>query len=91
MVAQSWGTASVEALCLSGDGPLNGKYTTGRMTCAAWKSGHLGAVDQPPDYGEAVRAAYAAEEAAGTDAPCLRNILASLSVPAVDDGGKAQC
>ena len=31
--------------------------------CESWKSNHLGQIDDPPDYGEAVRAAYAAEEA----------------------------
>lgn len=64
MIAQSIGGALVEAYCLSGDGPLAGKYTRGRQTCSAWKSGHLGAVDDPPNYGEEVRAAYEAEEAA---------------------------
>src|ERR1700674_2932802 len=38
------------------------KYTTGHMTCDAWKSGHLGAVDAPPNYGEETRAAYEREE-----------------------------
>ena len=51
----------IEAMCL-GEGPRKGKYTTERQTCDGWKSGHLGAVDEPPNYGEFVRAAYEAEE-----------------------------
>ena len=62
MIAQSIGDGPVEAMCL-GDGPLKGQYTTGKQTCPAWKSGHYGAVDDPPDYGETTRAAYAREEA----------------------------
>jgi hypothetical protein len=62
MVVQAIGGGPVEALCLSGSGEYAGKYVTERMTCDAWKSGHLGAVDGPPDYGETVRAAYAREE-----------------------------
>lgn len=64
MIAQSIGGGPVQALCLSEGGPFKGKYTSGRQTCDAWKSGHLGAVDDPPDYGEKIRAAYAAEEGA---------------------------
>jgi hypothetical protein len=64
MVAQSIGGRSVEALCLAEGGPLSGKYTTGRQSCAGWKSGYLGAVDDPPNYGEETRAAYEAEEGA---------------------------
>lgn len=64
MVAQSIGCGPVQALCLAAAGPLSGKYTTGRQTCAAWKSGHLGAVDDPPNYGEETRRAYAEEGAA---------------------------
>jgi hypothetical protein len=55
-----------EALCLAADGPHASKYTTEGMTCGSWKSGHLGAVDDPPNYGEQTRAAYEAEE--GSDA-----------------------
>lgn len=63
MVARSHGGGPVEALCLANEGPRSGKYTTARTTCTSWASGHFGAVDDPPDYGEAARAAYAAEEA----------------------------
>lgn len=62
MIAQSIGGGPTEALCLSGDGELAGKYVSARQSCEAWKSGHLGAVDDPPNYGEFTRAAYAAEE-----------------------------
>jgi hypothetical protein len=67
MVARAAGgtdnpAGALEALCLSEDGPLKGQYTTERMSCAAWKSGHHGAVDDPPDYGEQTRALYAAED-----------------------------
>lgn len=62
MIAKAEG-AAVMALCLAPEpAPLGGQYTSGRMKCDAWKSGHLGVVDDPPDYGEAVRAAYDAEE-----------------------------
>lgn len=64
MVAMCSGGGPMQALCLSEDGPRSGKYTTARATCPMWKSGHLGAVDDPPDYGEATRAAYDAEEKA---------------------------
>lgn len=63
MIAQSVNGGPVEALCLAAAGPLAGKYTTGGMTCSAWKSGHHGAVDEPPNYGEETRALYDAEEA----------------------------
>lgn len=62
MVARSIGGGPVEALCLCDGGPLQGKYTTERRTCSAWASGHLGAWDDPPNYGEETRAAYAREE-----------------------------
>ena len=65
MIAQSIGGGPVEAMCLSETGQLSGRYTSGRQTCEAWRSGHLGAVDDPPNYGEEVRAAYDAEDAAG--------------------------
>lgn len=66
MLAQSVGGAGVQAYCLATGGPMSGKYTSGRATCTAWKSGHLGAIDDPPNYGEETRAAYEAEE--GPDA-----------------------
>lgn len=64
MIAQSIGCGPVQALCLS-DGTLKGKYTTGRQTCESWASGHHGAIDEPPDYGEEVRALYSMEERNG--------------------------
>lgn len=63
MIAQSIGQG-VEALCLSDEGPFSGNYVSEWQKCQAWKSGHFGAVDDPPDYGEEVRAAYEAEKAA---------------------------
>ena len=78
MVAQSVGCGPIEAICLSGDGSLAGKYTTGRKTCSAWKSGHFGAVDDPPNYGEEARALYEAEEAAPQPEPATG---AAPSVP----------
>lgn len=59
MVAQSIGGADVEALCLSPAGPAKGRYVVGTQTCASFAKNTLGAVDDPPDYGESVRAAYA--------------------------------
>lgn len=64
MIARSHGGGPVEAMCLA-DGPQSGKYVSDRQTCVAWKSGHLGAVDDPPNYGEETRAAYEAEEKGG--------------------------
>lgn len=63
MIAQSIGGGPIEAYCL-GDGALKGRMVRGSQTCDGWKSGHFGAVDAPPNYGEEVRAAYAADEAA---------------------------
>ena len=62
MVAACHGGGPVLAMCLSDDGPFSGKYTAGRATCTVWKSGHFGAVDDPPNYGEEARAMYAEEE-----------------------------
>lgn len=61
MCAQSIGGSEMEALCLSADGPKAGRFTSGSDRCTSWKSGHLGAIDAPPNYGEAVRAAYDTE------------------------------
>jgi hypothetical protein len=47
MLAQSIGGAPVEAMCLSSDGPMHGKYVTARATCKAWESGEDGAIDDP--------------------------------------------
>ena len=63
MVAECHGGGPVKAMCLADGGPLSSKYTSERQTCTAWKSGHHGAVDDPPNYGEEVRKLYAAEEA----------------------------
>ena len=63
MIARAHG-GPVEALCLSEAGPLKGSYTSASRTCDAWASGHHGAVDEPPNYGEEVRALYAEEDAA---------------------------
>lgn len=64
MCAQSIVGGPIEALCLSGDGPLAGRFVKETSSCPAWKSGHFGAVDSPPNYGESVRASYEAEEQA---------------------------
>ena len=63
MLAQTYG-GHVEAMCLSSNGPRAGSYTTGQASCVAWKSGHHGAVDCPPYYGEDARKAYAEEDVA---------------------------
>jgi hypothetical protein len=62
MCAQAMGGGPIEALCLSQTGSKAMKYTTERMSCEAWKSGHHGAVDSPPNYGEHAVASYEAEE-----------------------------
>lgn len=61
MLARSYG-GPVEAMCLSGTSPFTGKYTTPGTTCDAWRSGHHGAVDEPPNYGEETRKLYEREE-----------------------------
>lgn len=63
MLAQSRGGGNLEAMCLAENGPYSNKYVIGRQSCVKWQSGHFGATDDPPDYGESVRAAYAEEEA----------------------------
>ena len=63
MIAQSVGLGPIEALCL-GEGVYRRKYTTGRMTCDGWKDDRFGKIDDPPNYGELSRAAYAKEEQA---------------------------
>jgi hypothetical protein len=69
MVAQSIGGGPVTAMCLVDAGRYAGKYTAGAQRCDSWKSGHYGAVDEPPDYGTAARQMYAAEDAARVDTP----------------------
>ena len=61
MIAQAIGGRPVEAMCLSPDGPLEGQYTAGSGACTGWASGHNGAVDDPPNYGEETRAMYERE------------------------------
>lgn len=47
----------VVAMCL-GPGALKQRYTTTRQTCDGFAKNSHGAVDEPPNYGEAARAAY---------------------------------
>ena len=63
MIAQSIGGRDVEAMCLNSEGPCSGKYMVGSQTCAKFARNTHGAVDDPPDYGEEVRAAYAEQAA----------------------------
>jgi len=63
MIARAHGSGGVEALCMADGGPRSGQYTTPRATCGSWRSGHNGAVDEPPNYGEETRKLYAAEDA----------------------------
>ena len=62
MLAMCDGGGPVKAMCLADGGPLSGKYVTAQRSCTAWKSGHYGAVDDPPNYGAEVRPLYEAEE-----------------------------
>lgn len=50
------------AMCL-GTGGLKGRYTTARMICDSFAKNTCGAVDDPPNYGEETRAAYAEQAA----------------------------
>jgi hypothetical protein len=68
MVAQALDGGPIEALCLCDGGPKRSKFTRATATCEHWASNHLGQVDDPPDHGKAVRAAYAAEELKAEDA-----------------------
>jgi hypothetical protein len=61
MIAKSEGNGVV-ALCL-GEGPEKGKYKRGAATCTGFARNTCGAVDDPPDYGEEVRALYAEQAA----------------------------
>jgi hypothetical protein len=63
MIARSIGGNDVEALCLAPEGPCSGKYKTGSKSCSAFARNTHGAVDDPPNYGEEARAAYAAQAA----------------------------
>jgi hypothetical protein len=58
--------SSVRAMCLADGGPMRSKYTPERATCHGFKPNTCGVVDDPPDYGKGVRAAYLREE--GEDA-----------------------
>lgn len=62
MIAKS-GPREVEAMCLAEGGPFKGKYTEGSKTCDAYAKNSCGAVDEPPDYGEAACAAYSEQAA----------------------------
>ena len=62
MVARAIGGGPIEAMCLADSGPYSSKYTTWRVRCDSWKSGHHGAVDDPPNYGEITRLLYDEEE-----------------------------
>lgn len=67
MVAQAMGGGPIEALCLSEEqylvpGTPNRNFVRADFSCSHWKINSHGAVDEPPDYGETARAAYAEEE-----------------------------
>jgi len=65
MLAHALGGGPVEAMCLAGEGPFQGQYVAGYRTCPSWKSGHYGAVDAPPNFGEETRPLYAREDKRG--------------------------
>jgi hypothetical protein len=46
MLARAYGGGPLEAMCL-GNGARKHQYVTAKHSCAAWESGHLGAVDDP--------------------------------------------
>ena len=41
----------LEAYCLS-PGEMHGKWKSEKQTCSGWKSGHLGAIDEPGNDGD---------------------------------------
>lgn len=63
MIAQCIGGGPVTAMCLAESGRYAGKYTAAHQRCDSWRSGHFGAVDDPPNYGEVTRAMYDEEDA----------------------------
>ena len=63
MVARCRDGGPMEAMCLVDGGLFSTEYVMASQQCDKWKSGHLGAVDDPPNYGEETRAAYAEEDA----------------------------
>ena len=62
MIAKFDGGPGVEAMCLASSGPKGSQYTFGSDWCGSWRSGHHGAIDDPPNYGEKTQALYRAEE-----------------------------
>lgn len=42
----------LKALCLNPESPRHGGYVAARETCAQWRIGHLGAVDEPGSNGD---------------------------------------
>lgn len=56
--AYAMGHGPIKALCLSGESPYRGRYTTEGQACPNWKSGELGAVDTPGEE-ENLAALYA--------------------------------
>lgn len=62
MIAMVRGSETV-AMCL-GKGPWASRYTRASHTCDAFAFNTAGAVDDPPDYGEEVRAEYERQAAA---------------------------
>lgn len=62
MLAQAHGNG-VEAMCLAASGAHAGTYVFGNDSCGSYAKNTAGAVDEPPDYGEAVRAAYEGQAA----------------------------
>lgn len=62
MVAQSIGCGPIEALCLAEGGERKGKMMPATGYCDGYKNNYFGAVDEPPDYGESVRAEYVKAE-----------------------------
>lgn len=62
MIAMADGGEPVKAMCLADGERFSGKYVAAFQTCTGWKSGHYGAVDDPPNYGAEVRPLYEAED-----------------------------
>ncbi len=63
MLAQVQGGGSVEAMCLAASGVYAGTYVFGNDSCGSYAKNTAGAVDDPPDYSEAARAAYEGQAA----------------------------
>jgi len=78
MLAFCEGGGAVQAMCLCKDSKNYNKYTIGRSFCPEWKSGYLGAIDDPSEPGDETWRLYEQEDKA----------LAGAEETEKEEGGK---